>query len=210
MLLVFSAAGADTLISGFSPGENPFVYGGMFGSFAQNADGTETVREEARAGFWTVALISEPSDLTNEGQNNAITLRMKREPDHTSAGDFRLSFSSRTGDLAFANLSLDAFPVGEFGNVTIPFSSFFSQINPFDGTQMTTNFNRIVEIQIGGVTHGGTIHLTFDSLSAVQIPEPSIIALLTVGLMFFGRNTFTRLTPQIASRQWVSCRSGDH
>lgn len=81
---------ADSLMSGFSPGENPFTYNGFFGSFAQNSDGTQTLFENQNAAFWSIYLQPNQLDATDRGKNLAISLRARREPDSTALGHFDL------------------------------------------------------------------------------------------------------------------------
>jgi len=192
---------SDTLISGFSPSEHPFEYSGMFGSLIQNPDGTQTVLQpEDKHAFWAIFLQPTALDATDGGKNLAISLRAKRELDNTAVEHFDLMVYSANAmnSQVVALVRYDDFPVGSFGTVTIPFESF-----SFVGFDTNSNrplplelFQSIDQILIYdfNVNTLNRTHFTFDSLSAVQIPEPSPCLLIGFGLlaMTFSAKLFPR------------------
>lgn len=186
---LFLTCRADTLISGFSPGENPFYFAGdgSFGSATSNPDGTQTLLATSGGGFF-LFLLHPPVDLTEGGRNTGISLRARREPDNTAVGSFALNFhSAHSSAESISEIGLEQLGNGDFTTVIVPFTSFRTG-DPFGPPNPPPVFNDVRQIYILGSGIGRTeparAHVTFDSLSAVQIPEPGTLTLICCGLSF--------------------------
>jgi hypothetical protein len=88
-LLVCLSVHSETLISGFSPNENPFIYAGFFGgSLVQNPDGTQTLRQELFVSFWAMGVtlpnieiyqrMGQTTPFNSVGNENQIILNQER------------------------------------------------------------------------------------------------------------------------------------
>ena len=131
--------------------------------------------------------------MTARNSNMALSIRAKREPDNTAVKHFDLFVASSVPSAglysrATAQVRYDQFPIGSFGDVTIPFSSFVVGSDTEHYSPSEAPFYNVHQIQMidFNLNSLNRTHLTFDSLSAVQIPEPSTLGLLGVGGVIQG------------------------
>ncbi|MBI3415024.1 MAG: hypothetical protein HY043_06830 [Verrucomicrobia bacterium] len=185
---------SDVVISGFAAGQNPF--GSIFVSISANNDGTQTLLAPSSSDIaWVATENFFPGivDFSEGGTNNAISLRARLEPDHTDNGAIALQFnypprtSGRPAESVGTSIPFGLFNAQDFTTITIPLSDFQGTITPPALDSVISVFLHNVPSEPGHI-----VHITFDSLTAVSIPEPGTVSLGIVGFVTLLLARYTR------------------
>lgn len=161
----------------------------FFLSISTNNDGTQTLLAPSASGIvWVATENFFPGvvDFSEGGTNNAITLRARLEPDHAdnSAIALQINYPARNSigivESVGANIPFALFNTQDFSTITIPLSDFHGSIAPTLDSVLGVAFHNVPS------EPGHIIHITFDSLTAVSIPEPSTISLVIIGAVILA------------------------
>lgn len=186
---------AQVLISGFSPGEYPATASGVAVNWPesayspppnaymrQNPDGTQTSILDGDGWYYVEIHRTEPIDATDCGHNNAFLIRAKVGgfPDNLLYDQLIMNVHLQSGGTTIFTIPMDDFIFNEFRNVIVPFADYkFTTV--FVSSERFTEIDSIsIRVPMGDKY---TWRITWDTLSAINIPEPKRGPILVGGCL---------------------------